>query len=105
MSKSLLHYRPATSNSFGIKIKIPMTAAKIATINTAPAAASFAFFASGFRSSVNRSTVASTAVLTSSSARISPNRIKQIIHSVFDICSQIPKIVTKIAAAQCILIY
>ena len=34
-----------------------------------------------------------------------PNKMKQIIHSVLDICSHIPKIVTRRATVQCIFMF
>ncbi len=82
-----------------------MIAAMIAANSTAPAAASFAFFASGCFSRVTRSTQASTEVLTSSRLITSANRRRQINHSVTEIRSSTPKSVTRAAARRWILIF
>ncbi len=69
----------------------------IAAMSTAPAAASLAFFASGFFSSVTRSTTASIAVLTVSRPITSPNSAMQVSHSYGRIRKMNPAIVTQTA--------
>ena len=83
----------------------PATTDMIAASKTAPAAASFASFARGFLSSVTRSTTASTAVFTSSSAITSPNKQKQIHHFHAAICKIVPARTTRIITQQWIFMF
>ena len=78
----------------------PMITAMIAVKSTAPAAVSFAILASGFLSSVTRSTTASTAVFTSSSEIIIPKRRRQIHYSIGVNPTKVPTAVTRITARQ-----
>ena len=68
----------------------------IEAINTALAAISFAFFARGWWSVVQRSTVVSMAVLTSSNAITTKLQINNAIHSSIEMDKRIPAAMTRI---------
>jgi hypothetical protein len=89
----------------GKNIKIPDTRATKAKINTAAEAVSFAILASGCLFGLTKSTNASIAELINSVDITSPNNIKHINHSKYDIFNNIPSAITVIQIITCINIF